>query len=130
MAPIAITDEAIHADWSQPTKPHYLEESDVWVHFTPAHGPFNITHVTSRFQAPRHTTPAMRTFLGDKLPGTPSAADITSATIAYIYVHKLIDTRAGTVDPDEKLAALLGITRTFDITDLQDLLAPHYGEFV
>lgn len=129
MAPIAITDIAPPDGWTQPNKPHYLDNSDVWIHFTPVHGPFNITRVVSRFQAPRHTTTEMRAFLGDKLTETPSAADLTTATIAYIYVNKLIDTQTNKVSPDEALSAVVGGSTPFDITDLQALLAPHYGEF-
>ena len=127
MAPIAVTDTPMPEHWEQPRKPHYLEEDNVWVHFTDTHGPFEMRWVLSKFQAPRHPSEAMRAFLADKhFSETPSAADMTSAILAYISVNKLMDP-GQTIRPDQKLATLLGSATPFPLTELQSRLSQHYG---
>jgi hypothetical protein len=129
MAPIAVSEDPRPADWSQPRKPHYQEENDVWVHFVPDHGPFVITKTMSKFQAPRHTTPAMCAFMELPDDATPSAADMTSAVVRYIHQNRLTDpSDSQRVIADQKLSALLGEPATFQLTELQRRLAPHYGE--
>jgi hypothetical protein len=132
MAPIAVSSAACPADWNQPRKPHYLEEDNVWVHFTDTHGPFEMRWVLSKFQAPRHPTEPMRAFLADKhFTETPSAADMTSAILAHISVNKLMPSGpAQTVYPDAKLTALLGSSDPFPMSDLQSRLQPLYGPHI
>ena len=133
MAPIAISSIARPSDWSQPRKPHYQVETDVWVHFMESDGPFTHKRTLSKFQAPRNTTAAMRAFLEltPPVPPHPSAGDMTTAVIHYIAANSLSSaTDTQTIVPDQKLTELLGSSRPFPLTALQQLLTPHYGEFV
>jgi hypothetical protein len=130
MAPIAVSDEPLPAGWSQPRKPHYQPESDVWVHFTEAQGPFTPRAVLTKIQAPRRTTEAMRIFL-KRGTETPSAVDMTTGVLKHINTHDLFDpSDSQTVVPDDTLKALLSVTTPFRLTDLHRILEPHYGPFI
>ena len=130
MAPIAVSDAPRPADWSQPRKPHYQPESDVWVHFTETHGVFVPRAVLPNMQAPRRTTDAMRIFLQHGTE-TPSSADMTTGVLKHINAHNLFVTGdSQTVVPDDTLKALLSVTSPFRLTELQCLLEPHYGPFI
>lgn len=130
MAAMAVTDTPMPEDWVQPPKPHLQEDTSVWVHFTPTHGPFVMSRALTRFQGQRFPTPQMVRFLDGKLTETPSAADMTSAILAYISVHRLAEHPLQLVTPDQKLSELLGSPQPFYLSDLQRHLQPTYGPFV
>jgi len=130
MAPIAVSEAKKPSDWTQPRKPHYHEESDVWVHFTTEQGSFKPRDVLTKMLAPRRTTDAMRSFVGH-VTETPSASDMTTAILRYIDRQGLMAPGyAQTVLPDETLTDLLGTAHSFRLSELQGLLRPHYGPFV
>jgi hypothetical protein len=133
-ATVAICDAPVPDTFTQPRRALYAPESDVFVHFTQAEGPYlsrsgGHASADNKYLAPRHISERMSAFLGGKTAA--SVSEITTAVVRYIQRNRLQSGMYQTITPDATLSSLLdGRTESFRLAELAALLKPHYGDLV
>jgi hypothetical protein len=129
---IALTDSPKPDDWNQVHRALIAPESDVFVHFTTADGPYNSDYsyrrssADIRILAQHKISERMSAFLGGRTTASPT--EMITAVVQYIQRNRLVSGHTQIVTPDATLTSLFeGRTATFQMWEIHRLIRPHYG---